>query len=727
MRTIFILKGIPASGKSTWIKENKLEHYTISSDDIRLLFHCPVYNVYGNETISQSLDKQVWNFIFSLLEEKMQRGETVFVDATHYNNKSLTKYKDLIKKYKYRAYIVDFMLPDLTLDEILCRNSHREMLKRVPDEVIEKMWKVIQEQEKPSSVFKIIRPNDVNNIINNDIKYDFNKWRNIYVFGDIHGCVEPLKDWFDNKPYSTNDYYIFVGDLLDRGIQNAETVEFMYNLLVKSDENNAHNVLILEGNHERHIRNWVNDIDRYSDEFRSNTLPQIEHLKDKVKYIVQRLGQMAYFTKNNKIFFVSHGGLSHLPNGLTPTEELIKGTGGYGELTYVYDSWMNKTPSNCVMIHGHRNLTMLPIKVRDRIYNLNDEVEWGGCLRILDINSDGNIYGYMIKNNVFTERKRLSSKEAAFVSDNEFVNQLNNSSLINKKCLKDGIVSFNFSKEAFYDKQWNELTVKARGLFIDSMDSSIVCRSYNKFWTIDERPETKIETLKHTLQYPVYAYHKENGFLGLVSYDKRNNKLFIASKSTNEGEYAGYVREEWERLSENTRELLTAFLKGNDYTLVFEVIKVKEDPHIIKYENDGLYLLDVVKNTFDFEKLPYNELCNFAKMYGLRCKTLDYVFESGDAIDKFMDRVEMNPNDYLHEGWVFEDSKGYMFKYKTKYYRYWKQMRSIKDKIVAGKELNGLYLNESEKRVVEKMKNIPIDILSEMSIIDVREYIERNN
>jgi len=87
----------------------------------------------------------------------------------------------------------------------------------------------------------------------------------------------------------------------------------------------------------------------------------------------------------------------------------------------------------------------------------------------------------------------------------------------------------------------------------------------------------------------------------------------------------------------------------------------------------------------------------------------------------------MNPNDYLHEGWVFEDSKGYMFKYKTKYYRYWKQMRSIKDKIVAGKELNGLYLNESEKRVVEKMKNIPIDILSEMSIIDVREYIERNN
>lgn len=35
MRTLVLLRGIPASGKSTWIKENKLEAYTLSSDHIR--------------------------------------------------------------------------------------------------------------------------------------------------------------------------------------------------------------------------------------------------------------------------------------------------------------------------------------------------------------------------------------------------------------------------------------------------------------------------------------------------------------------------------------------------------------------------------------------------------------------------------------------------------------------------------------------------------------------
>lgn len=38
--------------------------------------------------------------------------------------------------------------------------------------------------------------------------------------------------------------------------------------------------------------------------------------------------------------------------------------------------------------------------------------------------------------------------------------------------------------------------------------------------------------LQNKLQFPVTAYVKENGFLGLVSYDEYNDDLLIASKST---------------------------------------------------------------------------------------------------------------------------------------------------------------------------------------------------
>ena len=68
------------------------------------------------------------------------------------------------------------------------------------------------------------------------------------------------------------------------------------------------------------------------------------------------------------------------------------------------------------------------------------------------------------------------------MTDLEIIEQLNNSPLIKKKYLNNGIVSYNFTREAFYKKQWNELTCRARGLFIDSETGKIIARSYDKFF-----------------------------------------------------------------------------------------------------------------------------------------------------------------------------------------------------------------------------------------------------
>lgn len=41
MRTLLLLRGAPGSGKSTWIKENKLEQYTLEADLFRNLISNP--------------------------------------------------------------------------------------------------------------------------------------------------------------------------------------------------------------------------------------------------------------------------------------------------------------------------------------------------------------------------------------------------------------------------------------------------------------------------------------------------------------------------------------------------------------------------------------------------------------------------------------------------------------------------------------------------------------
>ena len=105
------------------------------------------------------------------------------------------------------------------------------------------------------------------------------------------------------------------------------------------------------------------------------------------------------------------------------------------------------------------------------------------------------------------------------------------------------ISSFNFTNKAFYDKVWDEQTTKARGLYIDTFKGKVAARAYDKFFNINERPETKFDMLQHKLQFPVTAYVKENGYLGIVSYDEYNDDLFIASKSTTDSQFAEWLKE----------------------------------------------------------------------------------------------------------------------------------------------------------------------------------------
>jgi predicted kinase len=61
--------------------------------------------------------------LLKVLEERMQRGEFIIIDATHTREYDFDKYKRLIEDNRYRAYVLDFS--DLELEETLHRNNER--------------------------------------------------------------------------------------------------------------------------------------------------------------------------------------------------------------------------------------------------------------------------------------------------------------------------------------------------------------------------------------------------------------------------------------------------------------------------------------------------------------------------------------------------------------------------------------------------------------------------
>lgn len=674
MRVLLLLRGSAGCGKSTWIEQNGLKPYALSADDIRLLCQSPVLQPNGTVGISQSNDKTVWKTLFNLLEIRMQKGEFTVIDATNSKTSEMNRYKQMCETYRYRMYCVDFT--DIPIEEVKRRNANREELKRVPDEAIDKMYSRFKTQKIPSGI-KVIKPDELDSIWMK--LFDLSEYKKIHHIGDVHGCYTALKKYInDNGGIKDNEFYIFCGDYVDRGIENADVVKYLISIKDKK------NVLMLEGNHEKWLWLWANGCTGKSKEFELVTKPQLEDAKiDKkdVRQLYRKFGQCAYYKYGENIYLVTHAGLSVLPDNLTfvATDQMIHGVGNYNDFEKIAETFVEKMPSNYYQIHGHRNTKQVPIRVNDRVFNLEGRVEFGGDLRCVQLDKDG-IHEVEIHNEVFKTPEMRKEQIVTNSSVADVIISLRANRYIQEKKFGN-ISSFNFTSKAFYDKIWDEQTTKARGLYIDTFKGKVAARAYDKFFNINERPETKFDMLQHKLQFPVTAYVKENGYLGIVSYDEYNDDLFIASKSTIDSQFAEWLKEAiYNQITEENREKMKQYAKDNNVSFVFENVDMKNDPHIIEYPESKLYLLDIVYNQMDFAKYDYETMCDISHQFGLTPK--EKAFEIANWQDFYDWYYDILEEDYEYngrkiEGFVIEDSVGYMTKLKLTYYNFWKFMRAI--------------------------------------------------
>lgn len=650
MRNLLILRGAPGCGKSTWIKQNNLEPFVLSSDDIRLQVAGMELNAQGKFVISQNSNKKVFEALYKILEEKMKIGEFVIVDATHSRVKELNVYNKLCKEYRYRKYYVQF---DTDLQTCKERNRQRESFRIVPDKAVEKVFNRIALNPMSES-WKRIDQNKVKEELLSYKASDFNEYKSVEIFGDIHGCYEPLKKHFEENPFNNETMYIFVGDYLDRGIQNREVLESLMNL----SEND--NVIFLEGNHEKWLKLYSEDkIEEIrSHEFVQRTIKQLEGTNKKdIRQFNRKLGQICFFEFDNKKYLVCHGGISKAVENLIqiPTKQFINGVGDYS--TEIDQIYADNDTSGIIQVHGHRNVSQ-DNDGTDLSINLEGKVEFGGSLKVLKLEKGQESKILKYKNDVYRKISAGDFKE---------------SELIREKDLGNGISSFNFTKDAFFDKKWDDLTCKARGLFMDVANNKVVARGYEKFFNIGEVKETKMENLREHLTSDITCYKKENGFLGILSYV--NGDLMFCSKSSNDSEYSGYFKELFYSSKCIFHDLVIDYLKENDYSLVFEVVDIKNDPHIIEHKESDLILLDAIKNQMEFERLPYDDLVTLAHRFNVSYKRIYQWFPNFDDFKLWYDHLHTeNYNDI--EGVVIE-SGNFMCKLKFDYYLFWKHMRSI--------------------------------------------------
>lgn len=781
MKRLILLRGIPGSGKSTFVAEHKLEPYTLSADNLRMIFGSPTLDLNGKLRISQENDNAVWRELTERLRQRMARGELVVIDATHANQKSFHPYESLIKRYGYRTFCVDFA--DVPYETCLARNAARaenDAYRIVPDDVMEKMQTNLERAKFPRWI-TAVKPDEFDEAMKFPLK-DVSKYKKIHHFGDIQGCFDPLNEYFTKNGIQDDELYIFVGDYLDRGPKNAETMNWFL------EHRDQQNFIFIEGNHEAHLRTWSQGVNSRSSEFADVTAPQLEAAGITPKQVfgfLYRLRDAYLYGWNGKIVLITHGGLSTLPENLMyiNSRQLIHGVGGYDDADQCDQNFDLTAPDNAYQVHGHRNRADSPTFASQRCFNLEGKVEFAGELRIVTLDETGwqdasvksliDMKG-LVKS--FSDSKGAGDSEVDSTGDSEDDSEENSASdsakgssenigvtagqkgtsiqsvtdLIESFRASEGVrekrqhnphvSSFNFTRDVFYNKLWDDLNVHARGIFINTKTNQIIARAYEKFFNVGERPETEEARLLETLQFPVSAYVKENGYLGLIGYDDEKADFVFASKSTTDGDYARWIKVQFDVLAplkSEVRETVRKYLAVGK-TLVFEVIEPKNDPHIIEYAEPQLVLLDIVHNKIQFQADSAQEREQMAELLGVRAKERAAVLKNAEELFKWLTEVKNFDYQYTFksgrtdfiEGFVLEDASGFNVKIKLPWYAFWRQMRTLLERVKSGLPINRPYIrndvanSETNLRLADDFVNFiegqDVENLKQLGIIELR-------
>ena len=132
MPKLYILCGIPSSGKSTWAKGFLMDACYISRDDIRFSMLKTGDDYFSHET-------EVYKEFIYEISQALTHGYDVIANATHINESSRSKLTHAIDKF-FTNYQIVYVVFETPLKECQMRNNNRSGFAHVPPVAIQTMY-----------------------------------------------------------------------------------------------------------------------------------------------------------------------------------------------------------------------------------------------------------------------------------------------------------------------------------------------------------------------------------------------------------------------------------------------------------------------------------------------------------------------------------------------------------------------------------------------------------
>lgn len=726
MRVLFLLHGAPATGKSSLIESLGVESLTLGYDMFRELFSgrfpCAEQDGFLGQSVrlSPESERAAVHAAQQALTARLAAGTTVFFDSTMRSASDQTAMAKLAYAYGYKTYLIDCQ-GDLNVETLLERNIHRGH-RRVDEQVLREIHAQCAEKPVSSRITKVIDSTgplpeliaEITAIPEVEPRPD----QKVIVVGDVHSCAESLQEAVDTLD-DGRAHWVFVGDLFDRGPDAAGVWKIVTDLI--SQDRGT----VSTGNHElnlRAINNQVAQAPMSSTRRTRNQLLDAGVFAGEQTAFVNASVPLLRIQLREASWIVTHGGvgastLSKLFYGLLMVSD-AECVYGLGDRAHTY---RGKTSYNVAdmplagfQLHGHRNgrageEPVAPVTYDqhgDPVICLEAGVSAGGKLAAAVLSADGSYAVHQFDDRVDEETAKANSmmpwerKKAAGVEDvDALLERMYASEHINVRAVKDieNVAACNFTRKAFQEGAWTDLTMHARGLFIDEEAGKIVARGYEKFFHISEAPGRELDAWMNAsiTSYPVVLRKKYNGYLALVA--SVNGALQVFSKS-GVTDYSRFARDLLaETIGEDGMAKLAKMLERTNTTAAFEVIAARDTHPITESGPDRLVLLDCIRNQVAFAT-DDSIREGISRRFGFDAAEVADLANTPEELEVALREAAARED----EGVVLVDARGYRSKVKADRYAERKAARTALERVWRGKaDMLGQRFTELESRLIE--------------------------
>lgn len=190
---------------------------------------------------------------------------------------------------------------------------------------------------------------------------------------------------------------------------------------------------------------------------------------------------------------------------------------------------------------------------------------------------------------------------------------------------KNGLVSFKYTEQTVYARNWNAVTLNSRGIIFEESTGKVIARPFKKFFNFSElcnNDGSLNDNGKALSAYPEFVPNlagkfrssdKMDGSCGIVY--KYQDKYFVNTCGSFNSSQAVWATE----YINSGKQIKTSEMKDG-YTYLFEIIW-EEDHHPIKYAGiNDMFLIGIINNETGEECDNIEEIANrinahFAKIY----------------------------------------------------------------------------------------------------------------